>query len=92
MEHSYSRDFRPPMDTGLTNSTRALMVHRPPQCPSCHTHSHDERIDLEESYNPPIPSYNEENAKIAMMESENVARKVRNLNSEDYDWEEKINK
>ncbi|XP_065092627.1 KAT8 regulatory NSL complex subunit 3-like isoform X2 [Ochlerotatus camptorhynchus] len=92
MEHSYSRDFRPPMETGQTLATRALMVHRPPQCPSCHTHSHDERIDLEESYNPPIPSYNEESAKIAMMESENVARQVRNLNSEDFDWEEKINK
>lgn len=92
MEHSYSRDFRPPMENSQTASTRALMVHRPPQCPACHTHGHDERIDLEESYNPPIPSYNEESAKIAMMESENVTQMVRNLNSEDIDWEEKINK
>ncbi|XP_062554041.1 KAT8 regulatory NSL complex subunit 3-like [Armigeres subalbatus] len=92
MEHSYSRDLRPPMENSQTASTRALMVHRPPQCPACHTHGHDERIDLEESYNPPIPSYNEESAKIAMMESENVTQMVRNLNSEDIDWEEKINK
>ncbi|EAT39395.1 AAEL008806-PA [Aedes aegypti] len=93
MEHSYSRDFlRPPMENSQTATTRALMVHRPPQCPSCHTHSHDERIDLEESYNPPIPSYNEESAKIAMMESENVTKHVRNLNFEELDWEEKINK
>lgn len=91
MEHSYSRDHRP-MENSQTASTRTLMVHRPPQCPSCHTHSHDERIDLEESYNPPIPSYNEESAKIAMLESENVTKQMRNLNSEDVDWEEKINK
>lgn len=91
MEHSYSRDFRP-MENSQTAATRTLMVHRPPQCPSCHTHPHDERIDLEESYNPPIPSYNEETAKVAMLESENVAKQVRNLNSEDVDWEEKINK
>ncbi|XP_055636632.1 KAT8 regulatory NSL complex subunit 3 [Toxorhynchites rutilus septentrionalis] len=91
MEHSYSRDFRP-MDNSQVASTRTLMVHRPPPCPSCHTHSHDERIDLEESYNPPIPSYNEETAKIAMLESENITKQVRNLNSEDIDWEEKVNK
>lgn len=91
MEHSYSRDFRP-MESSQTASTRTLMVHRPPQCPSCHIHTHDERIDLEESYNPPIPSYNEETAKIAMLESETVAKQVRNLNSEDTDWEDKINK
>lgn len=91
MEHSYSRDFRP-MENSQTATTRTLMVHRPPQCPSCHTHGTDERIDLEESYNPPIPSYNEEGAKSAMLESETVTRAVRNLNAEDVDWEEKINK
>lgn len=91
MEHSYSRDVRP-MESSQTATTRTLMVHRPPQCPSCHTHPHDERIDLEESYNPPIPSYNEESAKIAMQESENVTKHTRNLNSEDVDWEEKISK
>ncbi|XP_055545674.1 KAT8 regulatory NSL complex subunit 3 [Wyeomyia smithii] len=91
MEHSYSRDVRP-MENSQTATTRTLMVHRPPQCPSCHTHSHDERIDLEESYNPPIPSYNEESAKIAMQESENVTKQIRNTNSEDVDWEEKISK
>ncbi|XP_055611932.1 KAT8 regulatory NSL complex subunit 3-like [Uranotaenia lowii] len=96
MEHSYSRDFRP-MENSQTATTRTLMVHRPPQCPSCHTHGsgssgHDEGIDLEESYNPPIPSYNEESAKIAMLESENVTKQLRNCNSEDVDWEDRINK
>ena len=40
----------------------------------------------------PIPSYNEESAKVAMLESETVTKSVRNLNSEEVDWEEKINK
>lgn len=95
MEHSYSRDFRP-MENSQTATTRTLMVHRPPQCPSCHTHTsgtaHDERIDLEDKNDTPIPSYNEESAKMAMLESETVTKAVRNLNSEEVDWEEKINK
>lgn len=94
MEHSYSRDFRP-MENSQTSTTRTLMVHRPPQCPSCHTHTsgaHDERIDLEDKNDTPIPSYNEESAKVAMLESETVTKAVRNLNSEEVDWEEKINK
>lgn len=41
MEHSYSRDWKPNDSIGNTR-TRTLMVHRPPQCPSCHTHSHDD--------------------------------------------------
>ncbi|XP_313778.6 KAT8 regulatory NSL complex subunit 3 [Anopheles gambiae] len=72
--------------------TRTLMIHRPPQCPSCHTHSHDERIDLEESYNPPIPSYNEESARRAMQESENIGVSARNSVSDEEDWEERVNK
>ncbi|XP_058129129.1 KAT8 regulatory NSL complex subunit 3 [Anopheles coustani] len=91
MEHSYTRDFRL-LESSQTASTRTLMVHRPPQCPSCHTHPHDERIDLEESYNPPIPSYNEESARRAMQESENIVGGGRNSVSDEDDWEEKVNK
>ncbi|KFB40570.1 AGAP004479-PA-like protein [Anopheles sinensis] len=91
MEHSYTRDFRL-LESSQTASTRTLMVHRPPQCPSCHTHPHDERIDLEESYNPPIPSYNEESARRAMQESENIVGGGRNSVSDEEDWEEKVNK
>uniref|UniRef100_A0AAG5D0G8 Kat8 regulatory nsl complex subunit 3 n=1 Tax=Anopheles atroparvus TaxID=41427 RepID=A0AAG5D0G8_ANOAO len=91
MEHSYTRDFRL-LESSQTASTRTLMVHRPPQCPSCHTHPHDERIDLEESYNPPIPSYNEESARRAMQESENIVAGARNSVSDEDDWEEKMNK
>uniref|UniRef100_U5EQX1 Putative kat8 regulatory nsl complex subunit 3 n=1 Tax=Corethrella appendiculata TaxID=1370023 RepID=U5EQX1_9DIPT len=90
MEHSYSRDFRPNSENSL--QTRTLIVQRPPQCPSCHVHSHDEGIDIEEQYNPPIPSYDEENAETAMNESEIVTKNVKNSNPEDVDWEEKINK
>lgn len=37
MEHSYSRDWRP-MEGAQVMTTKTIMVHRPPQCPSCHTH------------------------------------------------------
>ncbi|XP_058057655.1 KAT8 regulatory NSL complex subunit 3 [Anopheles bellator] len=91
MEHSYMREFRLP-ESNQTSTTRALMIHRPPQCPSCHVHSQDERIDLEESYNPPIPSYNEENARKAMQESENIINVTRKSATDEDDWEEKVNK
>ncbi|XP_052865090.1 KAT8 regulatory NSL complex subunit 3 isoform X2 [Anopheles cruzii] len=91
MEHSYMREFRVP-ESNQTSTTRALMIHRPPQCPSCHVHSQDERIDLEESYNPPIPSYNEENARKAMQESENIINVTRKSVTDEDDWEEKVNK
>uniref|UniRef100_A0A182Y8T9 KANL3/Tex30 alpha/beta hydrolase-like domain-containing protein n=1 Tax=Anopheles stephensi TaxID=30069 RepID=A0A182Y8T9_ANOST len=90
MEHSYTRDFRL-LESSQTAMTRTLMIHRPPQCPSCHTHSHDERIDLEESHNPPIPSYNEESARRAMQESENIVVTARNSVSDEDDWEERVN-
>uniref|UniRef100_A0A182PP92 KANL3/Tex30 alpha/beta hydrolase-like domain-containing protein n=1 Tax=Anopheles epiroticus TaxID=199890 RepID=A0A182PP92_9DIPT len=91
MEHSYTREFRL-LESSQTAMTRTLMIHRPPQCPSCHTHSHEERIDLEESYNPPIPSYNEESARRAMQESENIGVSARNSVSDEEDWEERVNK
>uniref|UniRef100_A0A182Q9M8 KANL3/Tex30 alpha/beta hydrolase-like domain-containing protein n=1 Tax=Anopheles farauti TaxID=69004 RepID=A0A182Q9M8_9DIPT len=91
MEHSYTRDFRL-LESSQTAMTRTLMIHRPPQCPSCHTHSHDERIDLEESYNPPIPSYNEESARRAMQESENIVVTARNSEYDEDDWEERVAK
>ncbi|ETN60808.1 testis development protein prtd [Anopheles darlingi] len=90
MEHSYMRDVRQ-LESSQTAKTRTLMVHRPPQCPSCHSHA-DERIDLEESYNPPIPSYNEESARKAMQESENIIAAARKALPDDEDWEERVNK
>lgn len=91
MEHSYSRDCRPIEGAnGLT--TRTLMVHRPPQCPSCHVHPTDEGMELDEANHPPIPSYNEATAKESMNECSRVANNVRNVNSDDDDWEEHVNK
>lgn len=43
MEHSYSRDWKTgPDEENSTLPTRTLMIHRPPQCPSCHIHPSDE--------------------------------------------------
>lgn len=112
MEHSYSRDWRP-MEGAQVMTTRTIMVHRPPPCPSCHVHSHDEvvssssernkqhhhshliqlqGVDIGETYNPPIPSYNEEAAKVAMDECERIASVARISHQDDDDWEESINK
>lgn len=91
MEHSYSRDWRS-SDDHTNISTRSIMVHRPPQCPSCHIHSHDEGVEIEDFYSPPIPSYNEEAAKEGMNETEIITNNVRNHNTEDVDWELIINK
>lgn len=90
MEHSYSRDWRP-SEGGKALSTRTVMIHKAPQCPSCHLHSMDE-IDLEEPYNPPIPSYNCERAKEAMETIGGIVKKMRNHNSEEDDWEMGIDK
>lgn len=49
---------------------------------------------MNESYNPPIPSYNEEAARISMGESERIALVQRpGINQDnDNDWEETLNK
>lgn len=90
MEHSYSRDYRHTEDVQVMN-TRTIMIHRPPQCPSCHVHTHDE-VDLEDFYSPPIPSYNEAAAKESMEECEKLTQNAKNLNSDDEDWECSVNK
>lgn len=88
MEHSYSRDWRP-MEGAQVMTTKTIMVHRPPQCPSCHTH--DDGIDVAEP-NPPIPPYNEDAAKLAMEEFEKVAMNVKTASSDDENWEDRIKK
>lgn len=91
MEHSYSRDCRP-IEGSNGLKTRTLMVHRPPQCPSCHSHPQDESCDLDEANHPPFPSYNELIAKESMTECTRIANSVRNLNSDDVNWENCVNK
>lgn len=93
MEHSYSRNWRSTSaDVAQNLNTRSIMVHRPPQCPSCHVHTHDE-IDLDDLYSPPIPPYDENGAKEAMLECQKLAEStITILNPEDADWELGVNK
>ncbi|KAJ6645474.1 KAT8 regulatory NSL complex subunit 3 [Pseudolycoriella hygida] len=88
MEHSYSRDWRP-MEGAQVMTTKTIMVHKPPQCPSCHTH--DDGIDVSEP-NPPIPPYNEDAARASMEEMEKIALSLRTTSSDDENWEERIKK
>ncbi|XP_055854830.1 KAT8 regulatory NSL complex subunit 3 isoform X2 [Episyrphus balteatus] len=90
MEHSYTRDLRPqPVLTGLAPA-RTLLVRRPPQCPSCHTHPADENNDGDDANQPIVPSYNETAAKDAMNECARIAKSVKNANSDDQNWEERV--
>lgn len=68
---------------------RSILVRRPPPCPSCHTNPIEE--DLGDAHQAPIPSYNEIAAKEAMNECARIAKYVKNTNSDEDDWEEKIN-
>ncbi|XP_075165999.1 reduction in Cnn dots 1 isoform X2 [Haematobia irritans] len=96
MEHSYQRDTthtKPLAFDNITNGlqpARNILVRRPPQCPSCHTHPLDEQ-DLNDINQAPIPSYNEIVAKEAMNECARIAKYVKNNNADDEDWEMKIN-
>ena len=49
-------------------------------------------IDMGDSQNTPIPTYNEEAAKVAMEECERAALNVRSHNVDDVDWEERVKK
>lgn len=49
-------------------------------------------MDIGDPYNPPIPSYNEDQAKTAMDECEKVALAVRKGQLDNEDWETYINK
>ncbi|XP_055389726.1 mucin-5AC isoform X1 [Condylostylus longicornis] len=90
MEHSYSRDCRP-IDGANGLKTRNLMIHRPPQCPSCHLHPNDENNDLDEANRPPTPTYNEKNAKELMTECARISSSVQNSNPDNVNWENCIN-
>ncbi|GAB0097368.1 KAT8 regulatory NSL complex subunit 3 [Sergentomyia squamirostris] len=91
MEHSYSRDWRPTENTKVM-STRTIMVNRAPQCPSCHFHPNDEGIDVDEQLKSSALPYDEDEAMKAMEYTTLVANQARNTNSDEEDWEEKVNK
>lgn len=94
MEHSYIKDTSTKlthldMSNGLTPA-RTILVRKPPQCPSCHTHPIEEQ-DMSDANQAQIPSYNEIVAKEAMNECARIAKYVKNNNDDDEDWEAKIN-
>lgn len=93
MEHSYIRDNTVKSLGDVTNGlqpARTILVRRPPQCPSCHSHPLDEQ-ELNECNQACIPAYNEIGAKEVMNECARIAKYVKNINSDDEDWEMKIN-
>ncbi|XP_068146017.1 KAT8 regulatory NSL complex subunit 3 isoform X2 [Drosophila tropicalis] len=102
MEHSYMRD--PPARSTASNSitetsassglslARTILVHHPPQCPSCHTYpSHQDQDLMSEQQQAHVPPYDEIAAKEAMNECTRIAKYVKNNNPDEQDWQERIN-
>lgn len=87
MEHSYTRDYQP------TDTTRTILIERPPQCPSCHLlPNHEEKIDIPEISKTTLPNFDEESGRLVFDEIERIVRNCKNHNADDEDWVEKINK
>lgn len=93
MEHSYTRDWKPAGNVEVI-STRTILMERPPLCPSCHLlpPNHDEKVDIPEPYNIPIPKYNEEAGRLALNATEDMIKQYPNLNSDSDDWTENLPK
>lgn len=93
MEHSYTRDRKPTSNSGMM-PTRTILVERPPLCPSCHQTppNHDEKVDTPETYNIPIPSYNEDAGRHAFNSTEETIKSCHNRNSDADDWTENLQK
>ncbi|XP_016929228.3 KAT8 regulatory NSL complex subunit 3 isoform X8 [Drosophila suzukii] len=91
MEHSYMRDtpVRSEVHNGLAPA-RNILVRHPPQCASCHTYppQQEELADLQQVH---VPPYDEIAAKEAMNECARIAKYVRNNNSDEQDWVERVN-
>ncbi|XP_064535878.1 KAT8 regulatory NSL complex subunit 3 isoform X6 [Drosophila montana] len=93
MEHTYMRDAPRPDNTinnGLAPA-RTILVRHAPQCPTCHTYpAHEESGDAQQSAH--IPPYDEIAAKELMNECARIAKYVRNSNSDEQDWQARINR
>ncbi|XP_050743819.1 uncharacterized protein LOC108036912 isoform X6 [Drosophila biarmipes] len=91
MEHSYMRDtsVRSEVNNGLAPA-RNILVRHPPQCPSCHTYppQQEELADMQQAH---VPPYDEIAAKEAMNECARIAKYVKNNNSDEQDWVERVN-
>lgn len=93
MEHSYTRDWRP-ATTSEVMVTRTILMERPPLCPSCHQlpPNHDEKVDTPETYNIPIPPYNEDAGRMSLNATEETIKSCHNRNSDTEDWTQNIHK
>ncbi|XP_023161913.2 uncharacterized protein LOC111593403 isoform X3 [Drosophila hydei] len=93
MEHTYMRDAPRPDNTinnGLAPA-RTILVRHAPQCPTCHTYpAHDDSGDSQQTAH--IPAYDEIAAKELMNECARIAKYVRNNNSDEQDWQERISR
>ncbi|XP_031633071.1 KAT8 regulatory NSL complex subunit 3-like isoform X2 [Contarinia nasturtii] len=99
MEHSYTRDYKPSTNDDdneryAITAPRTILVERPPLCPSCHQlpPNHDEKVDTPETFNIPIPPYNEEAGRKTLNATEEMIKNCHNRNSDTDDWSENIQK
>ncbi|XP_034478251.1 KAT8 regulatory NSL complex subunit 3 isoform X2 [Drosophila innubila] len=93
MEHTYMRDA-PRTDSSMNNGlapARTILVRHAPQCPTCHTYpTHEESGDSQQVAH--VPPYDEIAAKELMNECARIAKYVRNNNSDEQDWQTRINR
>lgn len=93
MEHSYTRDWKPTAGSDIL-ATRTILMEQRPLCPSCHQlpPNHDEKVDAPETYNIPIPPYNEAAGRKALNVTEEMIKSCHNHNSDTDDWTQYIEK
>ncbi|XP_034110690.1 KAT8 regulatory NSL complex subunit 3 isoform X7 [Drosophila albomicans] len=94
MEHAYMRDA-PRADTSSIGNglavARTILVRHAPQCPTCHTYpNHEDSSDSQHIAH--VPPYDEIAAKEMMNECARIAKYVRNNNSDEQDWQARVNR
>ncbi|KAH8355137.1 hypothetical protein KR093_006607 [Drosophila rubida] len=94
MEHAYMRDAPRPDASTISNGlavARTILVRHAPQCPTCHTYpNHDDSGDSQHIAH--VPPYDEIAAKELMNECARIAKYVRNNNSDEQDWQTRVNR
>ncbi|XP_062136275.1 KAT8 regulatory NSL complex subunit 3 isoform X7 [Drosophila sulfurigaster albostrigata] len=94
MEHAYMRDAPRADASSIGNGlavARTILVRHAPQCPTCHTYpNHEDSGDSQHIAH--VPPYDEIAAKEMMNECARIAKYVRNNNSDEQDWQERVNR
>ncbi|KAH8299867.1 hypothetical protein KR044_007107, partial [Drosophila immigrans] len=94
MEHAYMRDAPRADASAISNGlaqARTILVRHAPQCPTCHTYpNHDDSGDSQHIAH--VPPYDEIGAKELMNECARIAKYVRNNNSDEQDWQTRVNR